>query len=151
MSPSSFRFTIVGPDGTVSFVAPAYALKMVAAACGKGAESSDDLIEGLGEYDPTLAQDLRSGLDRDDRQAGEVLPPDPVRPFRVVDDATRAAAQQPVSAGLIVVNLPEKRIVQVQNSYADLKREDRGRMRRNGRALQLFYRYELPAEWQIVP
>jgi len=152
MSPSSFRFTIVAPEGTISFVAPAYALKMVAAACGRGAGGIAALIEGLGEFDPSLAADLRAGLDRfDAREATGDGPFAPAEPFRVTDEATRSAAQAPVSAGLIVVNLPEKRIVQVQNSYADLERADRGRMRRNGRPVQLFYRYELPDDWQIVP
>lgn len=152
MSSSSLRFTIVDPDGAVSFVAPAYALKMVAAACSRGAERVDALLQGMGEFDPSLAADLRAGLERfDGREATEDEPIDPASPFRVADEASRAVAQEPGPSGLIVVNLPEKRIVQVQNSYADLKRTDRGRMRRNGRPLPLLYRYDLPEEWRIVP
>ena len=150
--PSSFRFTIVDADGAVSFVAPAYALKMIAAACGKGAQRVDDLLQGVGEFDPALATELREGLARFDA-GGSVgdEPLDRTGPFRIGDEATRAAAQEPAASGLIVVNLPEKRIVQVQNSYADLKRTDRGRLRRNGRPVQLLYRYDLPEEWRIVP
>ncbi len=152
MPPSSFRFTIVDPDGAVSFVAPAYALKMVAAACGKGAARVADLVQGVGEFDPALAAGLKAGLERfDARQGAAAEPIDRATPFRVADEATRTAAQEPAPSGLIVVNLPEKRIVQVQNSYADLKRTDRGRLRRNGRPIQLLYRYDLPDEWQIVP
>lgn len=152
MSSASFRFTLVDAAGAVSFVAPAYALKMIAAACAKGADQVGAVVEGLGEYDPTLAASLGEGLQRlaPDVPAADAAP-DPGAPFRVMDEATRAMAQEPASVGLIVVNLVERRLVQVQNTYADLKRSDRGRMRRNGRPVQLLYRYELPEEWRIVP
>lgn len=148
---ASFRFNVIDADGTVSFLAPAYALKMVAAACSRGVAELPSLIDGIGEFDPSLATDLRDALDRRDDVGTRFEEFDPVTPFRVGNDETRAAAQEPGSAGLIVVNLSEKRIVQVQNTYADLKRRDRGRMRRNGRPLRLMYHYDLPEEWRIVP
>lgn len=151
-SQPAFRFTILDSTGSVSFLAPAYALKMIAAACGKGADRVDALLQGLGEFDPSLAAELRAGLDRFDAGAAEQgQPPARSTPFRIVDEATRADAQEPGSAGSIVINLLEKRIVQIQNSYGELHRSDRGRMRRNGRPVQMLYRYDLPEEWRIVP
>ena len=152
MSSPSFRFTILDASGSVSFLAPAYALKMIAAACGKGADRVEALLQGLGEFDPSLAAELQAGLERFDAgEADRGQPLDLSTPFRIVDEATRASAQEPGSAGSIVVNLPEKRIVQIQNNYGELYRSDRGRMRRNGRPVQLLYRYDLPEEWRIVP
>jgi hypothetical protein len=40
--------------------------------------------------------------------------------FRVVDESTREASLRPTRTGVIVFNLPERRIVQIQNSYAEI-------------------------------
>ena len=52
---------------------------------------------------------------------------------------------------LVLFNLPQKRIVQVHNTYAEVQREDRGRIRKAGRPTGVYYHYQLPAEWAIVP
>ena len=69
----------------------------------------------------------------------------------VLDEQTRRASLEPARLGLVVFNLPARRIVQIQNSYANLERSDRGRVRRNGQPVQTCYSYTLPDEWSIVP
>lgn len=72
-------------------------------------------------------------------------------PFRVLNDVTRRASMEPGRAGLIVFNLNARRIIQVQNSYAEIQRRDRGRIRANGRPTRVLYHYDLPADWMLVP
>jgi hypothetical protein len=69
----------------------------------------------------------------------------------VGDARTREVSLTPVKAGLVLFNLPQKRIIQVQNTYADVQREDRGRFRKAGQPTGRYYRYQLPADWTIVP
>ncbi|HEX5497673.1 MAG TPA: hypothetical protein VFX03_00540, partial [Thermomicrobiales bacterium] len=71
--------------------------------------------------------------------------------FRVTDEATQHRSLEPARYGLVVFNLPARRIVQVQNSYHDLLCADRGRLRRDGRPVRAYYRYALPDDWSIVP
>lgn len=155
------RFTVVDDTGTMSFVAPAHALKMLAAACSKRPSDHRTLIDITEDFDPRLVGDVRAGLSRFDqvhKPAVAVSPADPSsdidvgqEPFRVVDEQTRRQSLVPARAGLVVFNLRAKRIVQVQNSYADLDRRGRGRLRRDGRPVRAYYRYELPPDWSIVP
>lgn len=72
-------------------------------------------------------------------------------PFRVVDERTRHLSLKPVATGLILYNLKALRIIQIQNSYAEVQRADRGRVRQNGRPTRILYYYKLPEEWNIVP
>jgi hypothetical protein len=58
---------------------------------------------------------------------------------------------QPARLGLVVMNLRDRRIIQIQNSYAELDRKGRGRIRANGRPTRTLYHYELPESWRIVP
>lgn len=143
---AALRYTVVDADGTASFVGPGYLLKMLAAAASRGAATVERLLEIAGEYDPEYAERVSRAL------AGDGDWPDPgERPFRAADDADSRRALEPARSGLVVINLEAKRIVQIQNTYAELRRSDRGRMRRNGRPVQVYYRYELPDEWTIVP
>ena len=50
------------------------------------------------------------------------LPPHELPVFRVVDDVTRQASLQGVKAGVIIFNLPSRRIVQIQNTYSEIRR-----------------------------
>ncbi len=159
---SLMRFTVIDGDGTTSFVAPGHALKMLTAACSRQPADHRALLGMAEEYDPRLAGNILRELARfDAEQAGA----EPVSmasrasngeaeaelPFRVIDDATRRRSLEPARAGLVVFNLPAKRIVQIQNSYGDLQRKDRGRLRRDGRPVRAYYSYELPPDWSIVP
>ena len=157
------RFTVVDDDGVMSFVAPGHVLKMLTAACSRQPANHQALLGLAEEYDPRLAAGIMKGLSRFDAErdhdpagaashtyaAGGEAEGD--SPFRVVDEQTRRRSLEPARAGLVVFNLRAKRIVQIQNSYGDLRRKDRGRLRRDGRPVRALYSYELPAEWSIVP
>jgi hypothetical protein len=79
------------------------------------------------------------------------LPPARLPVLRVVDDLTRRESLEPVKLGLVLFNLPAKRIVQVQNSYGVLKRSDRGRYFENGQPTERLYFYRLPNDWSLLP
>lgn len=156
------RFTVVDSTGTISFTAPGHALKMLAAACSRQPRDHQTLMRYAGELDGEFAASVVNGLAVFDEHntaddlaairsqlAAENL--DDLPPFRVLDDVTRRHSLQPARVGLVVFNLKAQRIVQIQNSYGDLKREDRGRRRRGGEPLSTLYHYRLPAGWSILP
>lgn len=155
------RLTIIDEQQTVSFVAPPHALKAIAACCANGAGASAEILTALAHYDAGLSRRLRDQLAIfhehntihdtgwiDQRLAG-LTGYEPA--IVVLNDETRRASLEPARLGLVVFNLPARRIVQVQNSYANLERSDRGRVRRNGKAVSTYYSYSLPDDWSIVP
>lgn len=156
------RYTIVDRFGVMSFVAPCSVMKPLVAACCVDPPDRFALLSRAQPYDEHLSNYVLSGLavfdehnasgnyetikdDLTGRQPHET----PV--FRVVDDVTREASLQPVKAGLIVFNLIRKRIIQVQNSYSEIKRSDRGRIHVEGEPTNRYFRYELPEDWSLVP
>ena len=159
---TNFRLTVIDPAGAVSFVSPAHGAKIFAAACSRNPPTLEDLLAVAKPYDPELIETLIDGLalfDEHNAPGNYQTIHDMVAtsvsadlpPFRVVDDVTRRASLAPVHSGLILYNLPARRIVQVQNSYCGLLRRDRGRIRVSGRPTRHLYRYELPSEWRLVP
>lgn len=158
----SVRFTVAGEEGTTSFIGPAHAIKMLTAACAPGPRTVRELLDNARHYDADFVEAVRNGLDRFDehntradtteidRQIAE-KPSNELPPFRVLGEATHRAASQPGRIGLIIFNLKERRIVQVQNSYAEIQREDRGRIRRLGHPIRALYHYRLPGDWALVP
>lgn len=158
---STIRFTIIDASHTITFLAPPHALKAFAAACALGAETSPALLAGIERYDAELSRQLRAkfGVFQEHNVAGNTTwiaerleeQADYPHPVVVLDDLTRDLSQRAGPLGLIVINLPAKRIVQIQNSYANLERSDRGRLRRNGQPIRTLYHYTLPDEWTIVP
>ena len=156
------RFTVVDAAGTISFTGPPHALKILAAACSRHPSDHQTLIRIAGELDARFAASVVHGLsvfdehntDDDLSAIRSQLAADngmPVLPFRVLDDVTRRRSLEPERAGLVVFNLTAQRIVQVQNSYAELKREDRGRRWSDGQPTDDLYYYRLPASWSILP
>jgi hypothetical protein len=159
------RYTVIDARGSCSFVGPCQGLKALVAACAaEGPRTTEELLTAAGEFDTELRDTVLSGLrvfeehnTPDDYarihtrlQAHDARPEDsPV--FRVVDEVTRQASLAPVKAGLVLFNLNQKRIVQVMNTYADVQREDRGRVRKNGRFTGRYYTYRLPPDWQVIP
>jgi hypothetical protein len=141
------RYTVIGTDGTVSFVGPGYFLKMLVAAASRNPTTAAEMLTVAGEFDPEFAGSVARALDG----ATEVWPGETERPFRAGPDMEPRRTLEPARNGVVVFNLDAKRIVQVQNTYGELKRADRGRMRRNGRPVQVYYTYELPEDWAIVP
>lgn len=156
------RFTVVDESGTISFVGPGHAMKVLTAACCKAPIDSKSLLEYAGAYDATFAGSVLDGLSVfDEHNTPEdhaaiaahlaVAAPEDAAPFRVLDEVTRRCSLEPVKAGLVLFNLPARRIVQIQNTYAELQRQGRGRLRQNGRPIQRLYHYKLPADWTILP
>jgi hypothetical protein len=144
------RFTVVDPRGTASFVAPCEALVPLLGACVGGARSLDELLTAAEVHGAGLREPILSGLAVFDEHnaygnyaavhgALDHLRPHELPPFRVVDDRTRQASLQPVKAGAIIFNLPKRRIVQIQNTFADVQR-----MGAQSRRL-------VRAGWQILP
>ena len=88
-------------------------------------------------------------LDKQRQLRGVALSRHPV--LRVLDDETRRESLEPISIGLVIFNLPAKRIIQVQNSYGVLKRSDRGRYFQDGRPTERLYFYRLPSDWSLLP
>jgi hypothetical protein len=155
------RFTIVDDRSTTSFLAPPHVLKAITACCARGVSTVREILSMLAEYDAILANEIKDQLsvfrehntssDTSWIQARFDQALDEAGPFDVLDERTRRVSLEPTRLGLVVFNLPARRIVQVQNTYANLQRSDRGRVRRNGKPTQTFYSYTLPADWSIVP
>ena len=159
---TNFRLNVIDPVGTVSFISPAHGAKILTAACSKNPPTLAELFALARPYDTDLIDALLNGLAYFDEHNGPgnyqaihaTLADDranTLSPFRVVDELTRRASMVPVDGGLVLYNLTAQRIVQVQNSYCNLLRRDRGRIRASGRPTRHLYRYELPGEWQLVP
>ena len=107
----------------------------------------DDVINGLAVFDEHNIRDNTVAIEQQLQQED----PDQWPPFRVYNDATRRACTQPGRAGLIVINLAAKRIIQVQNSYAEIQRQDRGRIRSGGRPTRAALPLLAAKEWALLP
>jgi len=160
------RFTVIDENGTVSFVAPCNALKALVAACSKFPADLEELLTAAMPYDSELKDHVMNGLALFDEHngagqyerihnmidhAGEQRTEHTLPAFRVVDETTREASLQPVKAGLVLFNLKERRIIQVHNTYDNVRRQDRGRVHKGGAPTGRLYHYKLPMDWQIVP
>jgi hypothetical protein len=156
------RFTIIDERASSSFVGPCHAIKMLAAACSRHPSGITQLLQYTRTYDEAFARSVESGLAVFDehntrenyaafRELMESTDPADLPPFRVVDERTRQLSLKPVATGRILFNLKARRIIQVQNSYAEVLRSDRGRVRQNGRPTRTLYYYSLPEDWNIVP
>src|SRR5688572_12915619 len=135
---------------------------MIAAACARQPADALALLRQIERLDERFAGGVLAGLavfdehnTPDDHSAIQrrldETPRDETPPFRVVDEATRRWSLEPARAGLVVFNLPARRIVQIQNSYGELARAGLGRIRDNGKPTRQLYRYQLPTEWAILP
>jgi hypothetical protein len=156
------RFTVADARGTSSFVGPCHSIKMLVAACSRNPLTVEDLLDYAAGFDAEFARGVLNGLAVFDEhnspnhaeRIGQILAEQCSAdwpPFRVVNEATHRASTQPAQAGLIVFNLVAKRIIQVQNSYAEIQRRDRGRLREGGRPTRRLYHYDLPQSWSLVP
>jgi hypothetical protein len=157
-----FRVNVIDSKGTVSFLAPPHGLKVLAAAITQGASDGAELISLAHAFDAQWADDVRTQIMQfDEHNVDEVSDPfhdaiagnDGSRhpAFRVMDSETRQRSLVPGRLGLVVFNLKERRIIQVQNSYANLERRDRGRIRIDGEPTGMLFQYELPSDWMLVP
>jgi len=157
-----FRCNVIDDNGTVSVIAPPHGPKVIAAAIAMGSRTFAEIIRHARTFDAEWAGLLQRGLLVFDEHnveetgpafASQEVPGKGVQlvVFRVIDAITRKHSLIPSDLGLMVFNLKERRIIQVHNSYDDLKRSDRGRVRVNGEPTARLFHYELPADWAIVP
>jgi hypothetical protein len=156
------RFTVADARGTSSFVGPCHVIKMLVAACARNPATVEELLGYTERFDADFARGVLNGLavfDEHNLRGHATMIEHALAahcsadwpPFRVLNEVTHRASTQPAQAGLIVFNLTAKRIIQVQNSYAEIQRRDRGRRREGGRPTRSLYHYELPQTWSLVP
>lgn len=156
------RITIIDRATSISFGAAGYLAKMVVAACARNPSDLDALLGYLAAHDVLAVESLRHGLNHFDEFC---LPEDPDacqrwldeggagngNPFKLIDPRLREASLAQLPLGLVIVNLIERRIVQVENRHGIILRKDRGRLRREGRTITQLYAYSLPDDWSLVP
>jgi hypothetical protein len=144
------RFTVIDGDGAVSFVESCDALPLLVSACAEGAARLADLLNLVSRRRPRLRERVESGLAVFDEHnaSGEYLAihgalryhePHETPVFRVVDETTRQASLQAVKAGIVIFNLRSRRIVQIQNTYSEI------------RAMQEKVQLLERAGWRILP
>ncbi|HEU5345449.1 MAG TPA: hypothetical protein VFU60_13970 [Ktedonobacterales bacterium] len=156
------RLTVVDEAGTVSFVAHASAAVALTAACSHNPTTLRDLLDASERYDRGLRATVLRGLAVFDEhnlpddlshihsQLG-ALPPRQTPVFRVLDTVTREASLRPVRTGVVLFNLPARRIVQIENTYEPLTQSGEVNYH-NGRFLSIRQLpYQLSSEWAIVP
>jgi len=158
----AIRLTIVDPQGTVSLVAHSSAAAALTGACASDPSTLDDLLDASRAFDRNLRDTVVNGLAvfdehnlpdnlSDIHQQLAALDPRRTPVFRVLDAVTREASLRPVRSGVVLFNLPDKRIVQIDNTYEPLAPS--GELHyHNGRFLsRKVVAYRLPATWSIVP
>ncbi len=116
-----------------------------------GSGEVEEPVEGVsgGELEPVTNISYSELLEKQARLSGAYLSRHPV--LRVLDDRTRQESLEPVRIGLVIFNLPARRIIQVQNTYGILKRSDRGRYFEDGQPTERLYFYRLPDSWSLLP
>jgi hypothetical protein len=156
------RCTVIDSTGGVSFLTHGDALPALVAACSTNPATLDDFLEHAEPYYCNLSEYVHDGLAVFDEHnlAGHyaeihrqltTLPRHKQPVFRVVDDLTREASLRPVKAGAVIFNLKEKRIVQLVNSYREIRRTGRAHTFDGSRLTEKVFRYKLPEEWALVP
>jgi hypothetical protein len=158
------RFTVIDPRGRVSFIAPCSTLEALVAACASQSQprTLEQLLKAAEPFVGDLGERVLSGLAVFDEHNSPsnyrwihaaldwcVAQEAPV--FRVVDPRTEEVSLSPVRAGVVVFNLLAKRIVQIQNTYSEIRRKGRVRVVRNNQPTDRAHRYELPEDWSLVP
>ncbi|HZU75364.1 MAG TPA: hypothetical protein VFA70_01280 [Dehalococcoidia bacterium] len=156
------RCTVVDAYGAVSFIVDGDAIPALVAACTHNPRTLAELLELADPLYGELKDRVLNGLAMFDEQnvpgnykaihaAFDVCAPHQQPVFRVVDDRTREESLRPVKAGALIFNLPDKRIVQLQNSYRAIARSGRYRVFDGSRHINRVFSYRLPVEWAIVP
>lgn len=156
------RCTIVDRQGAVSFIAHADALPALVAACAADPLSLEELLELSEPYYRHLRDYVQAGLAVFDElnvrgryhAIHETLrrTPSHEQPvFRIVDSFTQEVSLRPVKAGAIIFNLKAKRIVQLMNSYREIRRSGRARIFDGCGYTETVFSYRLPGEWALVP
>lgn len=156
------RCTVIDRTGAVSFLTHGDALPAFVAACSASPNSLEDFLSRVEPYYKNLSDYVQAGLAVFDEHNAPGrydavhrlltrVPRHRQPVFRVVDDLTREASLRPVKAGAVIFNLKAKRIVQMVNSYQEIRRTGRGRIFDGARHTDMTFRYKLPEEWALVP
>ncbi len=156
------RCTIVDGSGGVSFLLHGDALPALVAACTSNPTNHNDLLDYVEPYYGNLSEYVRSGLAVFDERNTKghydqihrelTTTPRHKQPvFRIVDALTREASLRPVKAGAVIFNLKAKRIVQVMNSYREIRRRGQARIFDGIDHTDTVFSYRLPEEWALVP
>lgn len=156
------RCTIIDESGGVSFLTDGDALPALVAACTSNPGDFNELLRRADHYYHNLAEYVYSGLAVFDEhntaghyeaihKALTTLPRHKQPVFRIVDDLTREASLRPVKAGAVIFNLKAKRIVQMVNSYREIRRTGRARVFDGSAYTGEVFSYRLPEEWALVP
>lgn len=156
------RCTIIDHTGGVSFLMHGDALPALVAACASNPADHIELLDRVEPYYRNLSEYVRAGLAIfDERNTKEsyaqihrelTTTPRHKQPvFRIVDSLTQEASLRPVKAGAVIFNLKEKRIVQMVNSYKEIRRQGRGRVFDGNAHTDSVFSYRLPEEWALVP
>ncbi len=155
------RCTIIDDRGGVSFNVHPDSLSALVAACASSPGTVEDLLERVEPF-YSLSDYVLCGLAIFDEhntpghygaihKALTTLPRHKQPVFRIVDDLTREASLRPVKAGGVIFNLKAKRIIQLANSYREIRRSGQGRVFDGRRHTGRVFRYRLPEEWALVP
>jgi len=156
------RCTIIDESGSVSLLTHGDALPALVAACTTNPADLRQFLERAEPYYRGLSEYVYDGLAvfdehntaghyEDAHRALTTTPRHKQPVFRIVDDLTREASLRPVKAGAVIFNLKEKRIVQMVNSYREIRRSGRGRIFDGVQHTAETFRYRLPEEWALVP
>lgn len=156
------RYTVIDRRGGVSFIAHGDALPAFVKACSFYPQTIEDLLDLTSAFYASLREYVLSGLAVFDEHNLEghwdsihtqlIVSPKYQQPvFRTVDDITREASLRPVGAGAVLFNLPERRVVQLANTYRELKREGRARVFDGDEWTSEVFPYRLPSDWALVP
>lgn len=156
------RCTVIDDQGAVSFVTHGDALPALVAACAANPRTLSQLLERSEPFYRSLKEYVEAGLAVFDELNADghyeaihtalaTLPPHEQPVFRVVDDLTREASLRPVKAGVVIFNLRAKRIVQVVNSYREIRRSGHARIFDGNSHTSAVFSYRLPEEWALVP
>jgi hypothetical protein len=156
------RMTLIDSNGGISFVMHGEALPALLKACATGPKTVDELLERAEPYYQGLRERVDNGLAMFDERntpgkyeaihrAIELAQPDESPLFRIVDDVTRETSLRPVKAGAIVINLIDRRIIQLQNAYREIKRQGRGTVWDGERMTGTLFTYRLGKDWALVP
>jgi hypothetical protein len=156
------RLTLIDAAGGISFVMHGEALPALLKACATGPATVDELLERAEPFYQGLRDRVANGLAMFDERnlpssyeaihhALEVAQPEETPLFRIVDEVTREASLRPVKAGAIVINLIDRRIIQLQNAYQEIQRHGRGQIWDGERMTTAVFTYRLPKDWALVP
>jgi hypothetical protein len=158
------RCTVIDQRGGVSFLIHGDALPALVNACGFYPPTLEDLLDLAAPFYGSLREYVASGLavfDEHNTPASYASIQDALRGrrrrqddapvFRVVDEVTREESLRPLGAGAVIFNLRDRRVVQLANTYRELRREGRARIFDGDGWTSEVFRYYLPRDWSLVP